>query len=201
MNSHIASFWSMSHPPLLDPPRHRGTLSIRPATLEDAYGLADVLTYSFHDYGGFWAWVVPLLRLGVYEDLCHRLKQGKDHHACFVACIQEASEIVIVGTVELSVRYVKSLAIAPMKAPYIANLAVNPQYRRLGIARKLLARCETQVKYWRYSTVALHVLDNNEAAKQLYLGCGYQVKYTERPASAWLLGRPRRLFLQKDLSG
>lgn len=200
MNPYISSLWNVSNLPLSNPRSSRDLLNIRPATLEDARSLADVLTRSFHDYEGGWGWITPVLRLGVYEDLCHRLKNLKEHHACFVACLQVAHGVEVVGTVEISVRYVKSLAIAPIKTPYISNLAINPRYRRLGIARKLLNRCETQGKYWRYGSVALHVLENNEAAKQLYLNCGYDIKYAERPLSSLILRRPRRLFLQKDLS-
>ncbi|QCS50151.1 MULTISPECIES: GNAT family N-acetyltransferase [Cyanophyceae] len=200
MNPRLSSVWNIPQLSSVDVALSQSTLSIRPATLEDARALATVLTHSFHHYQGTWGWLTPLLRLGVYEDLHHRLKQTKEHHACFVAAMQTATAQEIVGTVEISVRYLNALAIAPAKAPYISNLAVNPQYRRLGIARKLLARCETQVRYWHYGSVALHVLENNEAAKQLYLSCGYDIKYAERPLSAWLLRRPRRLFVQKSLS-
>ena len=68
---------------------------------------------------------------------------------------------MIVGTVEIAVKDISSMAIAPMKSPYISNLAVNPQYRRLGIAQQLLQRCEVQVRRWNYSSIALHVLVNS----------------------------------------
>ncbi|MBV5257920.1 GNAT family N-acetyltransferase [Synechococcus moorigangaii CMS01] len=200
MNPHLSSVWHVSPLPPTDQAPGQGTLSIRPATTEDARTLATVLTRSFHRYDGALGWLTPLLRLGVYEDLSQRLKQNKEHHVCFVAALQTTTSQDIVGMVEISVRYLQAVAIAPTKVPYISNLAVNPQYRRLGIARRLLTRCETQVRYWNYCSVALHVLENNEAAKQLYLSCGYDVKYAERPLSAWLLQRPRRLFVQKDLS-
>ncbi|WP_024545208.1 GNAT family N-acetyltransferase [Picosynechococcus sp. NKBG15041c] len=200
MNSHLSSVWNVPQLPLTERFSNDGSLSIRPATLDDARSLATVLTHSFHHHEHPWRWLTPVLRLGVYEDLCHRLKHQKEHHACFVAALQTGNTQEVVGSVEISVRYLDALAIAPTRAPYIANLAVNPDYRRLGIARKLLARCETQGRYWNYNSVALHVLENNEAAKQLYLSCGYDIKYAERPLTAWLLRRPRRLFVQKDLA-
>ncbi|MEB3225748.1 MAG: GNAT family N-acetyltransferase [Synechococcus sp.] len=200
MNSHLSSIWNVSALPRADVCPEHGSLSIRSASPDDVQALATVLTLSFHQYHGALGWLTPLLRLGVYEDLAQRIKEKKEHHACFVAALQTTSSREIVGTVEISVRYLKTMAIAPTKAPYISNLAVNPQYRRLGIARRLLARCENQVRHWHYGSVALHVLENNEAAKQLYLSCGYDIKHVERPLSAWLLRRPRRLFVQKDLS-
>ncbi|NJN72364.1 MAG: GNAT family N-acetyltransferase [Limnothrix sp. RL_2_0] len=170
---------------------------VRPATVQDARPLADILTYSFHSYSGLKGLLVPILRLGVYEDLSHRLRQPKPHHACFAACFRENRASVVVGTVEVSMRYLRTKAIAPVKFPYISNLAVNPDYRRLGVARLLLQRCETQVRYWNYSNLALHVLENNEAAKQLYLRSGYEVQQVENSLNSWLLKRPRRLFCKK----
>lgn len=203
MNSDISSLWSLSPSPSRDPSWMENGLLIRPATVEDAASLADVLTSSFHGYGGIRAWFTPLLRLGVYEDIQSRLRQPKPHHCCFVACLPTSPRSVavqVVGTVEVSVRYVRTQAIAPSRLPYISNLAVKPEYRRQGIARKLLQRCDAQVKKWNYGSIVLHVLDNNHAAQQLYLRCGYDIQYTETTLGSLLLQRPRRLFLQKSLS-
>jgi ribosomal protein S18 acetylase RimI-like enzyme len=200
VNSNLSSLWSTPQPPLPDSVFDHDALTVRPATVQDARPLADVLTYSFHRYSGLRGLLVPILRLGVYEDLCHRLRQPKPQHMCFAACLRENRCSVVVGTVEVSVRYLRTQAIAPIKSPYISNLAVNPDYRRLGVARRLPQRCETQVRHWNYSNLALHVLENNEAAKQLYLRSGYGVQQVENSLNSWLLNRPRRLFLQKDLS-
>ncbi|MGB2925714.1 MAG: GNAT family N-acetyltransferase [Limnothrix sp.] len=183
-----------------NPVFNQDILAIRAAVEQDAQPLADILTCSFHQYSGVRGWFVPVLRLGVYEDLRHRLRQSKPHHVCFVACLRENHCAMPVGTVEVSVRYVRTRAIAPVKAPYISNLAVNPDYRRSGVARRLLQRCEAQVRHWHYDNIALHVLENNEAGKQLYLNNGYHVQEAEQSLGTWLMKRPRRLFLQKNLS-
>lgn len=185
-----------------------GPLLVRAATVDDALVLAGIITESFHRYDDLRQWFVPLLRLGICEDLRSRLRstsQGSDdrlQHACFVACLplQNTAQPLIVGTVEVAVRYVNSLAIAPMKLPYISNLAVAPNYRRLGIARKLLQRCDVQVKRWNYGSIGLHVLEKNQGALELYRRSGYQVQQTEQTPWSLFLSQPKRLFLQKNLS-
>ncbi len=183
-------------------PYSRERLLVRPATIEDAPALAMVIVNSFHRYSGIKQWFVPLLRLGIGEDLRYRLRSSPNsHHGCFVACLlDERDTEIVVGTIEVTVKYVQSMAIAPMKVPYISNLAVDPQYRRLGIARQLLQRCEVQVKRWNYSNIGLHVLENNAGAKELYRQCGYETQHVERQLSSWIFNQPKRLFLQKNLS-
>lgn len=190
---------SVSQP--VHPALSHDNLEIRPAMVGDAQSLADVLTYSFHSRSGLKGLLLPLLRLGIYEDLLHHLLHPKPHHVCFVACLSlRGGASMVVGTVEMSVRYVRSRAIAPIKIPYISNLAVAPEYRRLGIARKLLERCDVQVRRWRYDSIVLHVMENNQAAKRLYLQCGYEIQHADKTVSSWLFQQPRRLFLQKNLS-
>jgi GNAT superfamily N-acetyltransferase len=201
VNPDFFSSWSMSIPKPVYPALSHDNLVIRPAMVEDAQSLADVLTYSFHPHSGLRGLVIPLLRLGIYEDLQHRLLNPKPQHVCFVACLSvRGGASMVVGTVEMSVRYVRSRAIAPIKIPYISNLAVDPEYRRLGIARKLLERCDVQIKRWHYDSIVLHVMENNQAAKRLYLQCGYEIQHADQTVSSWLFKQPRRLFLQKNLS-
>lgn len=185
-----------------------GRLLVRPATVDDALILAGIITNSFHRYDDLRQWFVPLLKLGVCEDLRYRLrstesgKNSQGHHACFVACLplKNSSQSLMVGTIEVTVKYVSGMAIAPIRIPYISNLAVDPAYRRLGIASKLLQRCEVQVKRWNYGSIGLHVLANNEGAMELYQRSGYQVHHTERTLGSWFLAQPQRFFLQKNLS-
>ncbi len=202
MNPNLSSLWQVpqSQKSKISLTKESASIAIRPAIPSDARSLADILTCNFHHYSGLLGWVTPIFRLGVYEDLQHRLASPKDHNICFVACLSSASDSAIVGMAELSIRYLESLAIAPTKAPYISNLAVNLQYRRQGIAQRLLTRCETQVRYWNYASVSLHVLENNDAAKMLYFRRGYTVQHQEHHLGSWLLRQPQRLFLQKDLS-
>lgn len=101
----------------------------------------------------------------------------------------------LVGTVELALR--TSWQPGSSQYPYISNLAVSHSCRRQGVARQLLLACERTSLEWGYSNLYLHVLENNHQARQLYLKAGYQFSQAESDLLSWLLGRPKRLFLQK----
>lgn len=65
------------------------------------------------------------------------------------------------------------------KRGWITNLAVLPDYRRLGIASALLAECEKI--FQDMNTIRLSVRVSNDAAIKLYEGAGYkQVDRWER---------------------
>jgi len=84
--------------------------------------------------------------------------------------------------------------------PYIANLAVIASARRLGIARRLLDRCERTARAWGYDRLYLHVLQNNAPARSLYHQQGYRIQ--AETSSPGLLGwnQPRQLLLCKVLN-
>jgi GNAT superfamily N-acetyltransferase len=76
---------------------------------------------------------------------------------------------------------------------YLYNLATHPDYRRRGIARYLLAQCESQTRAWQHRTIYLHVERENAGALSLYKRAGFRVITAEarqRSANApCLLGR------------
>jgi hypothetical protein len=53
---------------------------------------------------------------------------------------------------------------------------------------------------WGFCDLYLHVLEDNHQARQLYLKTGYEQLQVESSVGAWLLGRPKRLFLHKQLT-
>lgn len=194
---------------------------VRPAQTEDLSRLATLLTECFHPPVGWMYWLNPVLKLGIYEDLRSRLQNASPHYLCLVAgAFRAASEPLLsakpeayppvtnpssvgltrpeelVGTIELTLR---SSSLFGSQYPYIANLAVSPTYRRRGIARQLLGRCEPTVKQWGYREIYLHVLENNDRAIALYRACGYHLHSTEAHLGSWLGTRPRRLLLRKSL--
>jgi ribosomal protein S18 acetylase RimI-like enzyme len=110
-----------------------------------------------------------------------------------------SSNLIIVGTVEITLRS-PALWSNHLQYPYISNLAVNKNYRRLGIGSQLLARCEQIALDWGYQETRLHVLDDNHSAKQLYRNNGYQISRTEANwGNLWLDYSPR-LLLKKQIS-
>lgn len=83
--------------------------------------------------------------------------------------------------------------------PYIANLAVIDSARRLGVASRLLDRCERTARAWGYDRLYLHVLENNTPARSLYHQQGYQLqKAITTPSTLWL-NQSRQLLMCKIL--
>ena len=179
-------------------------ISIRSARLEDVKSVASILTDSFHPPRGLMFWMHPLLKLGVCEDLRGRLRSNLSNYNCLVAsaCIanSQVEENLIVGTVELSIRSsYSSFSNLVSSYPYIANLAVDCAYRRQGVARKLLVKCEEIARKWGFKELSLHVLDNNERAKKLYLSIGYELIKVESGFGSCIFNTPKRLLLSKKI--
>ncbi len=173
-------------------------IMIREAQLQDIKALSEVLILSFHPSGGWLSFFHPILKLGVYEDLRSRLRGKMPYYCCLVA-VEKTSTLTkttekVIGTIEVSVKsgfnghYL-----------YISNLAVLESHRRQGIAKQLLRQCEEIAPKWGYDTLNLHVLDHNDAAKQLYLSNGYQISETEPvwPRLFWVYSQ--KLFLKKKI--
>ena len=179
-------------------------LTIRAALPKDIKSLAEVLTDSFHTHQGKKSWFVPLLKLGICEDLRTRLASESSHYLCLVASIPLRADSSysgygeeIVGTAEVSVHSPFSWFKSSEKYPYISNLAVQSCYRRKGVARNLLLCCEQTAHRWGFAEIALHVLENNYQAQQLYFRSGYQLKYIETGVASLLFKHPRRFLLNK----
>ncbi len=177
-------------------------VQVRGARLKDIKPLADVLLHSFHTGQGWASWLLPLLRLGIWEDLRTRLGGNTPYYQCLVAIREAAAKPPasepeeILGTVEISL---KPWLPRPSATGYIANLAVVKAHRRRGIARQLLLKCEQVAKGWNCRSLSLHVLENNWGAKTLYFSLGYQCQQTEGNLRHLLFQSPRRLRLVKTL--
>jgi GNAT superfamily N-acetyltransferase len=201
---------------------------IRSATLADSSALATLLSQSFPLVPIGWEWLLPLVRLGIYEDIRQRLRasapvapffpgtQLRSDYACWVA----VADRKIVGTAEISWKpnglwgsrraqpaglpaAQQAAAIDPLASlgppPYLANLAVEPAMRRQGVAEALLNTCEREVQAWGRRQIDLHVMENNLPARQLYLKAGYQIQHREANWQTQLFQRPQRFLLRKSL--
>lgn len=187
---------------------------IRGARQHDLGNLADVLAGSFHTQHGLLGLMYPVLRMGVYEDLRNRLRTQVPHYACIVAIKRSplaesfvrvnsspavsAIADTVVGTVEIGLRAQPPWYSRSQQYLYLSNLAVEKDYRRQGVALQLLRACDRLALSWGYRDLYLHVLENNQPARQLYVKAGYQVSRIEVGLGAWL-GQPRQLFLHKCL--
>jgi ribosomal protein S18 acetylase RimI-like enzyme len=175
-------------------------MQIRAATSADLASVAQIIAESFHSQKGIWGWAFPLFRLGIYEDLRHRLSSATPHHICLVAVdTTVGGSHQIVGTVEMGVRFSDSWAYVHKSFPYLSNLAVHPKYRRHGVASGLLNKCEQVSQEWGFQDMYLHVLENNYQAKQLYFKLGYRVHKVESRWDTFFFNHSKQIFLHKHL--
>ncbi len=200
---------------------------IKTAQLQDLHDLSEILTLSFHRPEGLMKWLIPVMRLGIYEDLRQRLTSKTAHYTCLVAVQSDKSEGDAalhmtsgqmgsqseslhsntlhsntlgepIGTVEVSVRQ-RSLWQSSSKYVYLSNLAVREDCRRQGIAYHLLQGCEQIAQQWGFGDIYLHVLDNNINANNLYQKLDYQVEQVEGDLFALMFNRPRQVLLRKRI--
>ena len=178
---------------------------IRQAKTTDVSELAEIVVSSFYDYSGILSWLNPLLQFTVSEDLRYRLRSNLPLYQCLVATIDRdlpslpfhgRDRANIAGTVEISLR--TSFWTPRPQYPYISNLAVKNIYRRRGIARQLLNKCEQVAHSWGYNAIQLHVLERNNSAKQLYLDSGYKIIHQE-PHWNGFFEPNSRLLLRKNI--
>ncbi|BDI18418.1 GNAT family N-acetyltransferase [Nostoc cf. commune SO-36] len=183
----------------IDPASYQ--FQIRKATPADLIDVAQIITESFHSHNGIWGWAFPLLRLGIYEDLRHRMASPVPRHVCLVAFEATTGDAHnLVGSVELGVRYSDSWGRVGAGFPYLSNLAVHPKYRRNGVASELLTSCEKVSKEWGFQDLYLHVLESNHQARQLYFKLGYRVHKVESNWNTFFLRRSSQMLLHKHLS-
>jgi ribosomal protein S18 acetylase RimI-like enzyme len=155
-------------------------------------------------------WFTPLFKLGIAEDLRHRLRAHApspshrqiQQQVCSIAVYTDRGQSQIdrvVGTVEVGVRTTNHRQPSPHRYVYISNLAVSRDFRRLGVAQELLTNCEQLTRLWGYTDLHLHVMASNERGRNLYRKLGYEVVSTELVWSIFPWHRPERLFLRKQL--
>jgi ribosomal protein S18 acetylase RimI-like enzyme len=185
--------------PLEQLPLASRVLKVRPLQSVDLSKAADIISDSFQIGAAFGGWFRPLFRIGIYEDLRNRLDvQPPDRAVCLVATINhQATEVV--GTIEISARLPMYNSTANRRYLYISNLAVDGNYRRLGIGRELVTQCESIAKKWGFTDIYLHVMADNSAGQRLYSGLGFEILSSDQPWHIIPWHRPQRLFLRKRL--
>jgi ribosomal protein S18 acetylase RimI-like enzyme len=187
----------------LDPDR----IEIRAVREEEIHCVADIITRSFHFDRGWMGWFTPLFKLGIAEDLRHRLRSnivsgsshGKQQQVCSIAAYTDRGKSQVIGTIEVGMRTTNYRQPTPHRYVYISNLAVSRDFRRLGIAQELLRDCERLTTAWGYTELYLHVMGNNDRGRRLYEKLGYEIVSRETVWSIVPWHRPERLFLCKQL--
>jgi ribosomal protein S18 acetylase RimI-like enzyme len=183
-------------------------IEIRAVREDEIHCVADIITRSFHFDRGWMAWFTPLFKLGIAEDLRHRLRANVpssnsnkfQQQVCSIAVYTERDATHVIGTIEVGVRTAHNYRQpTPHRYVYISNLAVSREFRRRGIAQELLESCEQLTRSWGYSELHLHVMGNNERGRSLYQKLGYELVSSELVWSILPWHRPERLFLRKQL--
>ena len=83
---------------------------------------------------------------------------------------------------------------------YIERLVVSPDFRRQGMARRLLAAAEDFAREQGKSTVGLHVSGNNLSALRLYENEGYEeISRQHSYLTGYFLNIKDWLYLKKEL--
>jgi ribosomal protein S18 acetylase RimI-like enzyme len=185
----------------------RQQIEIRSVREEEIACVADIITRSFHFDRGWMGWFTPLFKLGIAEDLRHRLRahipsshlSQIPHQVCSIAICTDREKSQVIGTVEVGVRNANYRQPAHHRYVYISNLAVSRDFRRQGVAQELLKNCEQLTKSWGYSEIHLHVMGNNDRGRSLYQKLGYELVSSELVWSIIPWRRPERLFLRKQL--
>jgi ribosomal protein S18 acetylase RimI-like enzyme len=185
-----------------------GRIEVRAVKEEEIYCVADIITHSFNFDRGWRGLFTPLFKLGIAEDLRHRLRARSTHNhsqsrhqVCAIALYddRDRGQTEIVGTVEVGVRTGSDRS-HPPRYVYISNLAVGSDFRRQGVGRKLLNNCERITQSWGYTELHLHVMADNDQGLNLYKKLGYEVVSTEFLWSWFPLWyRPERLFMRKRI--
>ena len=79
-------------------------------------------------------------------------------------------------------------------APLMSNLAVGREFRRKGIAEKLVTEVERLVQYeWGHNDCYLYVEERNKAAVKLYQKLGYKKIWVDKEATTLLPSTNGRL--------
>lgn len=176
------------------------SFQIRLGQQRDVPQVSHILVTSF--YRQCPQWLYPLALWSISLDLGVRLLDSNPYYACLVAT--SGMNFEAIATLELSLRPMPKLATDWLNwqtspQPYISNLAVHPQWRRQGIALKLLTAVDQKVRSWGFKNIYLHVLDSNRHALDLYKYSGYKLYKVDPEFSLNLFSSSQRLLLRKSL--
>ncbi|MGB3299869.1 MAG: GNAT family N-acetyltransferase [Phormidesmis sp.] len=190
--------------PVSTPSRYqKRSFRIRAAQPKDLAQIVTVLLTSFYAQAKATHWLYWLLRMGIQEDIRVKIKSPAGQYACVVATTlhpTSAQSGAVIGTAEVSQRPCETWQLFPPKRAYLSNLAIDPAYRREGVAQQLIATCESVALSWGFHSVYLHVMADNVAAQALYARAGYQQREVSNPVLSRLGIRTQRLLLSKRVS-
>jgi len=75
--------------------------------------------------------------------------------------------------VAIAMYTIKPELLSSATSAHLEALAVNPEFLRQGLAKKLIDVCAAQSKQKGAESMSLHVFGNNTRARALYKACGF----------------------------
>ena len=97
------------------------------------------------------------------------------NHYMYVAISKSDDQVV--GFVDIDFRQTRQRNSPPR--PYLSDLAVHEKWRRKGIARTLIFKCEEKAMELEKPTLYLRVESKNEKALKMYFSLGYDYQPSE----------------------
>eukprot|EP00980_Cylindrotheca_fusiformis_P012111 scaffold2927_cov143-Cylindrotheca_fusiformis.AAC.1 len=120
-----------------------GGISIRPAEYSELHPVSDIILHSFYDkkiHNGPWKRVYKLAELNrIQQNFPY---QETDLHQMLVAIDDESARVV--GFADIDARPCRTKIRLPR--PYLSDLCVDADFRRRGIANRLVQACERFVQ-------------------------------------------------------
>jgi ribosomal protein S18 acetylase RimI-like enzyme len=159
------------------------TISIRTADYSELNPVSDIILQSFYDeiHKGPWKRIYKLAEL-------NRLQQNfpyedTDLHQMLVAIDDESDKVI--GFVDVDARPCKTKIKLPR--PYLSDLCVDPDFRRRGIAYRLVQACEDFTRDIPRPELWIRVKEDNVAAVQMYKSLNYAIAGKDEKESHTLI--------------
>lgn len=145
------------------------TLTYRPATSED---IDEIIELNATAYGGFQSVMTPENWAAYIGGIRNRQKANELFEMAKCTVCLEAERIV--GVV-FFIPAGNPTALFQADWSYVRMLGVHPDYRGLGIAKKLMEFCLDDARQGRERIIALHTSEFMDAARHIYENLGFRV--------------------------
>lgn len=116
-----------------------------------------------------------MFRLGELNRLQQNFPYNDDKHFMLVAIYRYTEQII--AFVDIDARPPRRQEDPPR--PYLSDLAVDPRWRRNGIARSLIQNCERLAQQMGTNEIFIRVEQNNTPAISMYEGLNYEAQAHE----------------------
>ena len=138
--------------------------------------VADIIVDAFYNSSTTQGWK-PLYRLAELNRLQQNFPYSDPHlHQMCVAISTGTNQVV--GFCDVDARPCPNHIRPPLPRPYLSDLSVHPDFRRRGIAKRLIATSETFLQTIPQTELYIRVEEANDAAVALYQSLNYAI--TER---------------------